>query len=75
MVDVKILKHATESWEGLYIDGKLIEEAHHIGEGMGLLHVLHPYVNGKEWTHATYFAAEEAHDDGFPQTWDEVVVD
>lgn len=77
MLDVILLK--AEEWEGLYVDGLLIEEAHHIGEGMGLLSVLHPIVNGNLWSWREEWADEDAMDlemgAGFPQNWSDVVVD
>ena len=77
MIDVKLL--LADEWEGLYINEQLVEQGHHIGEGYGLVHVLHPYVNGKEWTWERVWADEDAMDlesgGGFPENWDEVTVE
>lgn len=77
MLEVILLK--AEEWEGLYVDGLLIEQGHSIGEGDGLLSVLHPIVNGNLWSWREEWADEDVMDlamgDGFPQYWSEVTIE
>lgn len=35
-----ILKTQSGDWEGLFIDGELIDEGHHLGEGKQILYLL-----------------------------------